>query len=161
VDLYSARISPTARIAEDVDYENLLERIAEYTLRAAFAHAIDEHDWEQEELRRKGLGAIELFHNARAVWFDGIEFERLAAEARALKCPSFETGNELDPALCERIDGDLQARWRRAGYPVTSLAADMRQLFAELEADAMDRSREARASLLSDVLRAGNETNSS
>jgi hypothetical protein len=157
VDLYSARISPSARIAEDVEYHVLLERIAEYTLRAAFAHAIDEHDWEQEELRRRGLRAVELFHNARAVWLDRIEFERLQADARSGGAPAFETSNELDAGLLERIDRDLQARWRRAGYTVDSLACEMRKLFAQLEADAIDRSREARDHLLTDVLQAGSD----
>jgi len=154
VDLYSARISPSARIADDVDYETLLERLVEFALRAAFARAADEHSWEQEELRRNGLGAVELFHDRRAVWQDRESFEQSATEGCGARGhAAFEETNELDPGLLERLDRDLQERWRARGYHVAGLARDMKQLFAELEADATDRSREAREELLADLLR--------
>jgi hypothetical protein len=153
VDLFSARISPSACIAERVDYDTLLEHIVEYTLRAAFAHAVDQHDWEQEELRRKGLRALELFHNDRAVWQDRVAFEQSLAEVTLTgDYPRFEGANELDPELSERIDRDLQERWRLAGYLVPSLALDMKKLFCELEADAADCAREAREALMSNLL---------
>jgi hypothetical protein len=153
VDLFSARISPSACIAQSVDYDALLEQIAEYTLHAAFAHAVDQHDWDQEELRRKGLRALELFHNGRAVWRDRVAFEESKAEAiRAGDLRRFEGANELDPELAERIDRDLLERWRLAGYLVPSLALDMKKLFAELEADAADCAREAREELMSNLL---------
>jgi hypothetical protein len=137
-----------------VDYDTLLEQIAEYTLRAAFAHAVDQHDWEQEELRRKGLRALELFHNGRAVWRDRVAFEESLAEGTRSGNPDrFDEGNELDPELVERIDRDLLERWRLAGYLVPSLSLDMKRLFAELEADAADCAREAREELMSNLLK--------
>jgi hypothetical protein len=153
VDLFSARISSSACIAESVDYDTLLEQIAVYTLRAAFAHAVDQHDWDQEELRRKGLRAVELFHNGRAVWRDQVAFEQSLEEVtRSGDARQFERANELDPELAERIDRDLRERWRLVGYMVPSLALDMKKLFAELEADAADCAREAREELMSNLL---------
>ena len=153
MDLFSARISPSACIAESVDYDTLVEQIAEYTLRAAFAHAVDQHDWNQEELRRKGLRALELFHNGRAVWRDRVAFEESLAEVtRTGDLARFDGGNELDPELAERIDRDLLERWRLAGYLVPSLALDMKRLFGELEADAADCAREAREQLMFKLL---------
>jgi hypothetical protein len=153
VDLFSARISPSAPIADSVEYDTLLERIAEYTLRAAFAHATDQHDWDQEELRRNGLRALELFHNGRAVWRDRIAYEQSLAEVTLTgDYPRFERANELDPELCERLDRDLCERWRLAGYLVPSLALDMKKLFCELEADAADCARAAREELMSNLL---------
>jgi hypothetical protein len=153
VDLFSARISPSVCIADGVDYDTLLERIAEYTMRAAFAHAVDQHDWDHEELRRKGLRALELFHNGRAVWLDPVGFEESVAEVtRTGDLARFDAANELDPELAEHIDRDLQERWRLAGYLVPSLALDMKRLFSELEADAADCARGAREGLLADLL---------
>jgi hypothetical protein len=153
VDLFSARISQSVCIAESVDYDTMLERIAEYTLRAAFAHGADQHDWDQEELRRKGLRALELFHNDRAVWRDPVAYEQsLAEDTLTGDYPRFERANELDPELTERIDRDLTERWRLAGYLVPSLALDMKKLFSELEADAADCAREAREVLMSNLL---------
>ena len=153
MDLFSARISPSACIAESVDYDTLLERITEYTLRAAFAHAADQHDWDQEELRRRGLRALELFHNGRAVWRDRVAYEQSLAEVTLTgDYPRFERVNELDPDLSERLDRDLRERWRLAGYQVPSLALDMKKLFGELEADADDCAREAREALMADLL---------
>jgi hypothetical protein len=149
VDFYSARISPSVYIAESVGYDMLLERIAEYTLRAAFAHGVDQHDWDQEELRRRGLRALELFHNGRAVWGDPIAFEESLAEVTQTgDLQRFDGANELDPELAERVDRDLLHRWRLAGYLVPSLALDMKRLFAELEADAADCAQEAREDLI-------------
>jgi hypothetical protein len=153
VDLFSARISPSACIAESVDYDTLLAQIAEYTLRAAFAHSVDQHDWEQEELRRKGLRALELFHNGRAVWRDEVAFEESLAEVtRSGDLARFDGANELNPELVDCIDRDLLERWRLAGYLVPSLALDMKRLFAELEADAADCARDAREELMTDLL---------
>jgi hypothetical protein len=164
VDLYSARVSPSVYIAESVDYDMLLEQIAEYTLRAAFAHGADQHDWDQEELRRKGLRALELFHNGRAVWRDSVAYEQSLAEVtRTGDLQRFDGANELDPDLAERVDRDLLDRWRLAGYLVPSLALDMKKLFAELEADAADCARDAReelmARLLSGRVERGNRSN--
>jgi hypothetical protein len=154
VDLYSARVSRSASIAEDVDYVTLLQRIAEYTLRAAFARAADRHDCDQENLRLKGLRAIELFHDGRAIWQDRVAFEQLRADAAAGGGQSaFEQANELDLDFVPRIDRDLRERWRVGGYLVPSLALDMKKLFSELEADALDSASNAQSLLLSELLR--------
>jgi hypothetical protein len=156
VSVYSARVSPSACIAKDVDYDTLLECIAEYTLRAAFARAADQHDCDQESLRLGGLGAIELFHDGRAVWQDRVEFERLLNDAAGDdELGRFERANELNPELLLRLDRDLLERWRVAGYLVPSLALDMKKLFGELEADALDSARAAQHGLLTELLRAG------
>jgi hypothetical protein len=151
VDRYSARISPSACIAEDVEYENLLDRLAEYALRAAFARAADENDWEQDELRRKGLGAVELYHNGRAVWQDPVSFQQCRSEDAGAGA-RFDLGNELDPGLLERLDADLRKRWRACGYMVSSVASNMKKLFDQLQDDAAERSREAREELLAELL---------
>jgi hypothetical protein len=153
VHLYSARISPSARIAEDVEYDTLIERMCEYTLRAAFARATDDYDWEQDELRRKGLRVVEFLHDGRAIWQDRAAFEQSLAEARTAAIPGFGERNELDPELPERVDRDLRERLRRAGYLVPSLALDMKRLFAELEADVIDCTLKARERLLNHLLR--------
>ena len=153
VDVYSARISPSGRIAEGVSYETLVERVREFTVRAAFARVADQQTWEEDELRRKGLRALELFHNGRAIWHDRLCFEEaLAQERSAGMGASFEAANELDPDFCERLDRELRERWRRVGYLVPSLALDMKPLFTELEADAADTAREARDDLLAELL---------
>ena len=151
MDRYSARISPSACIAEDVDYEDLLERLAAYALRAAFARVADENDWEQEELRRKGLGAVELYHNGRAVWLDPVSFGQCRSEDAGAGT-RFDSRNELDPDLVERLDGDLRSRWRACGYSIPSVACDMKILFAQLGEDATECSREARKKLLEELL---------
>jgi len=153
LDRYSARIPPSASIAEDVSYDALVESLRVYVLRAAFAHAADEHGWEQEELRRHGLRAVELFRNARAVWGDEAGFEGLRAEeARQGLSERFERQNELDPQLFHRLERDLRERFRLTGYLVEDLGEEMKVLFEEIEADARDRERDARDELLAELL---------
>jgi hypothetical protein len=156
MDRYSAQISPSAQIAENVCYQTLLERIFEYTLRSALARANDRHDWEQDQLRRRGLGAIELLHNGRAVWQDRGAFEQfLSDETRTGTIAQFERDNELNAELLERVDRDLRECWRRAGYMVSDLCSDMKKLFAELESEEADRARGADEAFVAEVLRAG------
>jgi len=152
---YSVRIGESHCIAEGVPYDALLDRIVEFTIRAAVARSADESEWEHEELRRKGLTALQLFRNRRAVWDDRAIFEAELAEARRENVGErFEAANELDPTLCADLDRDLRARWRRAGYEVPCLQHEMKVLFSELERDAADRATRAREGLLGDVLKA-------
>jgi hypothetical protein len=162
MDRYSAQISPSAHIAENVSYETLLERILEYTLRSALARANDRHDWEQDQLRCRGLRVIELFHNGRAVWQDRAAFEEfLSDETRTGTIVQFERDNEVNVELLERVERDLRERWRCAGYMVSDLCSDMKKLFAELEADGADRERGATEAFVAEVLRAGAGVNGS
>jgi hypothetical protein len=152
---YSVRIGESHCVAEGIPYAALLDRIVEFTIRAAVARSVDESEWEHEELRRRGLGALQIFRDQRAVWDDRSTFEtELAAARRQNVGERFEATNELDPGLFAGLDRDLRARWRRAGYEVPSLRRDMRALFSELERDAADRAANARESLLGDVLAA-------
>jgi hypothetical protein len=152
-ELYSARIGESYSITEQSTYDGLLQRIMEFTIRAALARSIDESDWEHEELRRKGLAALQIVRNGRAVWACRESFGAELAEARRERDARFEQSNELNPALYDRLDGDLRACWRRAGYDTPSLAHDMKKLFAELERDAADRAAGARESLLTELLK--------
>lgn len=152
---YSVRIGESHCIAEGIPYDALLDRIVEFTIRAAVARSVDESAWEHEEFRRKGLSALQVFRNRRALWDDRAIFEAELAEARRENIGErFEATNELDPAFGANLDRDLRTRWRRAGYEVPSLRCDMRALFSELERDAADRATTAREGLLADVLRA-------
>lgn len=152
--IYSARVGESHCIADRVTYGALLNRIVEFTIRAALARTVDECDWEHDELRRKGIGAIQIFRNGKAVWADSAAFERELAEARREQIEErFRRTNEADPALHQRLDHDLRARWRAAGYESPSLAKDMKKIFAELERDASARAEIARESLAAELLR--------
>lgn len=152
--IYSARIGESHCIADRVTYGALLNRIVEFTIRAALARCIDECDWEHDELRRRGIGAIQIFRNGKAVWADSAAFERELAEARREQIEErFRRANVADPVLHQRLDDDLRARWRAAGYESPSLATDMKKIFAELERDASARAESARESLVAELLR--------
>lgn len=152
---YTVRIGESHCIAEDICYAELLDRVVEFTTRAAVARSTDESEWEHEELRRKGLDALQVFRNERAVWDDASTFEAELAEARRERaCTRFKSGNELDAAFYDALDRDLRARWLRAGYKVPSLRHDMKRLFLELERDAAERAAHAREGLLSEILAA-------
>jgi hypothetical protein len=152
---YSVRIGESRCIAEDVSYDALLARIVEFTIRSAVARSIDESEWEHEELRRKGLSALQVFRNGKALWDDAAMFETEFAEARREHVGNrFESTNEPDAAFYEKLDRDLRLRWRHAGYETPSLQQNMKRLFKELERDVADRAADARESLLSEVLRA-------
>jgi hypothetical protein len=157
VGVYSARIMPSADLAENVTYDMLQRTVFEYTLRAAFAWAFDQHDWEQEELRRKGLAAVELFHNGRAVWNDQTLFHESAAafaicDATPDATETFNRSNELDPSLLAYLDRDICRRWELSGYLVQSVATEMKPLFEQLQADVQDRANEAREQLYLEVI---------
>lgn len=136
-------------------YEALLLRVMAFTVRAAVARSADESDWEHEQLRRNGLGALELFRDDKALWDDARTFaEELAEACREGVGARFQAQNELDPAFYDELDHDLCARWRRLGYETPSLRGDMKPLFLELERDVADRTMHARERMLTEFLEA-------
>jgi hypothetical protein len=158
--VYTVRIAASAPFGEDLPYDRLVDGMVEYILRAAFARADDQEDWEHDELRRKGLGAVELFHNGRAVWEDRPAFEQARREFVLPDRPSdaadaFDTRNELAPEILARLNLDLSRRWRQSGYLVYSLTLDMKGLFEQLEDDLRARVREAREDLVGEILSGG------
>lgn len=155
LDHYSVRIGESCCITENATYSALLTRIVEFTVKAAVAHSIDEDEWEHEQLRRKGLSALAIFRNEKAVWDDGAAFKAELAEARREHIgPRFQASNELNVELYQKIDSDLRDRWRRLGYATPTLRHDMKALFLELERDASERAKNARESLLVELMRA-------
>lgn len=153
--VYSARIGESHCLGEEISLDVLLRTIVELTARGAVARSIDESDWEHEELRRRGLAAIQIFRDGKAVWLDRNTFEAELAEARRERVETrFVAANELDPAFYELLDTELRVRWRLAGYETPCLLHDMKKLFIELERDADDRAANARERLLGDILRA-------
>jgi hypothetical protein len=123
-------------------------------IRAALARYLDECDWEHDELRRNGIGALQIFRDGKALWADSLTFQRELAEAQREHVEDrFRRTNEADPALHRRLDDDLRARWRAAGYESPSLANDMKTIFCELERDAAEHAEVARESLVAELLR--------
>jgi hypothetical protein len=153
LDRYSAQIGESCCIARRETYETFLTRIVEFCIRAAVARSVDEIEWEHEQLRRRGLRALQIFRNGRAVWSDRAEFDSELSEARREGIDErFEAANEFDADLYEKIDVDLCACWRRLGYATPPLAYDMKRLFDELGRDAADRAEHAREHLLEELL---------
>lgn len=150
--IYSVHIGESQSVGDMISYSSLLRRLMEFTVRAAIARSVDEPEWEHEELRRKGLAALQIVRNGKAVWPDRETFEKERADAAREHDPTFERSNEFDARLYGRLDRDLRARWRRAGYSVPSLLSNMKSLFIELERDAADRAAHAREDLLNEVL---------
>jgi hypothetical protein len=153
---FTARIEPSIILATDVSYATLLDTIVLFTLDAAVARSSDDARWEQETLRKKGLSALELSRNGRAIWNDAQIFEsELKAECDAAE---FLAGNQLDPEVFRRLDRDLRRLWRRAGYEAPSLAHDMKTLFIELEADIRESAAGARSAFVDEIVRATSES---
>src|ERR1700678_3384806 len=153
LDRYSAQIGESCCIARRETYGTLLTRIVEFSLRAAMARSVDEMEWEQEQLRRRGLSALQIFKNGKAVWEDRPMYESELAEARREGIDErFQAANEADAGLYQKIDDDLCARWRSLGYATPTLGHDMKRLFAELARDAAERADEARKRLLAELL---------
>jgi hypothetical protein len=149
---YTARIGNSV-IAEDASYESLLAGIQAFAVRAAIARSTDESEWEHEELRRRGIGGLEIFRNEKALWIDRECFEAELEEAKREQVEErFSATNELDPAFLEKLDRDLREQWRLAGYEVHSLSENMKALFVELESDAKERAAGAREALLEEIL---------
>lgn len=154
-DLYSARIGECKSLAEDIPYEDLVDRIMEFTVRAAMARSRDDADWEQDELRRSGLACLQLFRNGKAIWSDPETFRTERDEAiREQVEDRFNARNELDPELNRRLDRDVRERWRSVGYNVPRVMLCMKELFNELERDLADRANRAMERLMNDVLNA-------
>lgn len=150
---YSAWIGEVRCIALDLPYEALLREVTAFVVRAAVARASDESDWEQEQLRRQGLGALQLSRDNKALWDDAQTFAEELAEARLAGVEArFQAQNELDPAFYERLDDDLRVRWRRLGYEAPSLRDDMKPLFLELQLDVADVTSRATERMLAGLL---------
>jgi hypothetical protein len=153
LDLYSAQIGESCCIAQGEKYDMLLTRIVEFSVRAAMARSVDEMEWEQEQLRRRGVSALQIFRNGKAVWEDRPVYDSELAEARREGIDErFQAANEADAGLYQKIDADLCARWRHLGYATSTLGHDMKGLFAELARDAAERAEEARKRLLEELL---------
>jgi hypothetical protein len=142
-----------------MSYDELLARVMELTVRAAIARSVDEGEWEDEQLRRSGLGALQLTRDDKALWDNPKIFaEELAEACREHVARRFQAHNELDPAFYDTLDRDLCARWRRLGYETPSLRDDMKPLFGQLERDIADRATYARQCLLADFMETLKET---
>lgn len=153
LDRYTVRIGESCCIAQRETYDALLTRIVEFSVRAAVARSVDESEWEQEQLRRRGLSALQIFKNEKAVWKDRAEYDAELAEARRERIDErFQAANEVDAGLYQQIDADLRDRWRRLGYATPTLGHNMKPLFAELARDAADRAHIARERLLEELL---------
>jgi hypothetical protein len=153
LDRYSAQIGESCCIARRETYDTLLARIVEFSVRAAVARSVDESEWEHEQLRRRGLSALQIFKNDKAVWEDPTEYDAELAEARRERIDErFQASNEVDAGLYQKIDADLRDRWRRLGYATPTLGHNMKPLFAELARDAADRADDARERLLDEIL---------
>lgn len=150
---FTARIGHGVSIAEDVDYDELVTRVLEFVARAAIAKAIDQHTWEEEEVRRQGLNAIEFVKGGKALWSDRDAFEIERSEAKRERVGErFLATNECGRTFFEKLDADLRERLRFAGYSVVSLRTEMRDLYREIAADASDRSAQAREGLVAEII---------
>jgi hypothetical protein len=153
LDRYSAQIGESCCIAQRETYETLLTRIVEFSVRAAVARSVDESEWEHEQLRRRGLSALQIVRNGKAVWEDRVAYDAELAEARRERIDErFEAANEVDAGLYKKLDADLRSRWRRMGYATPTLGHNMRCLFEELVRDATDRADDARERLLEELI---------
>lgn len=150
---YSVRIGEACCIGIDMPYEALVVRIVEFTMRAAIARSADESDWEHEELRKHGIGALQVFRNEKAVWDSALIFnDELVEAGREGTAALFQARNELDSEFYAGLDRDLRDRWCSIGYHVKSLRGDMKALFSELERDAAQRAADARGHFLADFV---------
>jgi len=140
-------------LAENVTYHELLDRLLEFMVRAAIGEAIDKFDWEQEELRRSGLRAIEFARDGKALWWDRAAFENeLAEELRDGTLDRFLAHNEVDADFFDRADNELGARLSGKGYKVPTLQGDLKKLYEEIAADLSDRLTAAQEGLVTEVL---------
>jgi len=152
---FTARIGHGVSIAEDVSYDELVDCVLEFVVRAAIAKANDYCSWEEEELRRQGLNAIGFVRDGKALWWDRDSFEVEYAEAeREGSAELFASQNEFGGAFFEKMDSDLRERLRRAGYAARPLFTDAKDLYREIAADASDRSAQARESLVAEIVNA-------
>ena len=152
---FTARIGPSIVVAEDVSYATLLRKIVLFTLDAAVARSSDSSAWEQEELRRKGLAALELSRGGKAIWTDSEIFEaEFSAAGIDGATAEFLADNQLDRRILGRLDRDLRQVWRQAGYEAPCLIHDMKRLFSELEADIGESAAGARGAFVDEIVRA-------
>lgn len=152
--VYSARVGESYFFADNVGFEELVNCFVEFTARAAMARSADACDWEDDELRRSGLRAVQIFCGGKAVWADARAFEGELREARREGIEErFTRTNAAGPELYERLDLSLIDRWRRAGYDTPSLTGNMKALFDELGREATERAESAREALVGEILR--------
>lgn len=140
-------------IAEGVAYDELVVRVLQFVIEAALARAADRFGWEQEQLRRDGLRAIQFARDGRALWWDGEAFA--AEEAGALRMGErdrFVAANEIDPGFWKKLDRDLRTKLRRAGYATGPLILNMRGIFKHIAAEAEERSAHAQTKLVEEIL---------
>jgi hypothetical protein len=150
---FTARIGHGVSIAEDVSYDELVDRVLEFVVRAAIARANDRSTWEEEELRRQGLKGIEFARASKALWWDADAFAAEQAEAKREGASElFLSRNECGGTFFETLDADLRKRFRNAGYSTASLITEMNEIFREIAADASDRSSQANESLIAEIL---------
>lgn len=152
IERYTARIGHGVSIAEDVTYDELVDRVLEFVVRAAISRANDDCCWEEDELRRQGLRAVEFLRDGRALWWDCNAFEaesRAAKRARSEK--QFAVQNELGESFYRMLAEDLRERFRRVGYSASELFTDMKDIFREIAADASDRTIQAKESLVAEI----------
>jgi hypothetical protein len=137
-----------------MDLDRYSAQIGEsFSARAAVARSVDEMEWEHEQLRRRGLSALQIFKNGKAVWEDRPMYDSELAEARREGIDErFQATNEADAGLYQKIDADLCARWRNLGYAAPTLGHDMKRLFTELARDVAERAEDAREGLLVELL---------
>jgi len=151
---YSAGIAGGIVIAENVTYDELLTRLLDFVSRAAVARAIDEFDWEQEEVLRNGLRAIDFFLGDKALWWDSDAFNTEKEGTRRNGAGErFLEKNELDARFLKKIDADLRGHLKRAGYVTPSLISSMKPLYKDISSDLSDRSAQAQKALVAEILR--------
>lgn len=147
---YSVRVGEACCIGIEMQYEVLLLRIMEFTMRAAIAKSADDSEWEHEQLRKHGIGALQVFRSGKALWESAPIFNEELAEAQREGIPErFQAENELDTEFFARLDRDLCVRWSHLGYHAESLRGDMKVLFSQLERDASQRADAARSCFFS------------
>jgi hypothetical protein len=150
---FTVRIGDGVSIVEDASYSELVERVLEFVVRAGMAKASDDCNWEEEELRRRGLRVLEIVRDGKALWWDPDAFEAESREAtREGAHKEFVARNEAGESLLEGLDSDVRERLRCAGYATRSLLGGMEDLYAQIAADASERSAQAREGLLVEIL---------
>lgn len=150
---YTARLAEGGSIAENVAYGELVTRVLQAIIEAALAKASDRFSWEQEQLRRNGLRAIEFARDGRALWSDREVFDaEEAGAARGRVRGRFAAENEMDGNFLKKLDYDLRQRLQRAGYATGPVTANMRKVFEQIACEAEERSARAQRQLLDEIV---------
>jgi hypothetical protein len=153
-DRYTIRVAGCV-VVQNALYALLLKNLVRFTVEAAVAHSADESSWDQDQLRRRGLDALEVARDGKALWSDGVSFNAELAQARQRReATEFTARNELDPEFCARLDGDLRRLLRQAGYDVPSLMHTMKPFFAEIDTDLRASASGARKAFIEEIVNA-------